>query len=158
MRRRAVWLGLCLCVWLWLCMAAIGCGPRAHRHGDPVAGDRRTLYVELSAEGDHDDALESGASAGLARVSFAAQRDLNSGGEVELQLRARDVESAGNATVCTVKVLIVRLPKHSLVAMAEGSGRARGDNAGDDCVEGVTAALVRGKIKTALRQQLQMKR
>ncbi len=146
---------------LVLLLAGIaGCGPRAHRHGDPVAGDPRTLYVELSAEGDHDDALESGAAEGLARVQFAARRDLNGGGEVELQLRARDVRGAGNATVCTVKVLIVRLPKHSLVAMAEGSGRARGDggSAGDDCVEGVTAALVRGKVRTALRQLLRSKR
>jgi hypothetical protein len=141
-----------------LCLAAAACGPRAHHHGDPIAGDRRTLYVELSAEGDHDSALESGASAGLSRIDFASQRDLNSGGEVELQLRARDIQSSDNATACTVKVLIVRLPKHSLLAMAEASGRARGSNAADDCVEGVTTALVRGKIRTALRQQLRLKR
>jgi hypothetical protein len=144
-----------------LCLlVAAACGPRAHRHGDPVAGDPRTLHVELSAEGDHDDALASGAAAGLARIAFAAQRDLNSGGEVELQLRARDVHASGNATLCTVKVLVVRLPKHALIAMAEASGRATGSGAGagDDCVEGVTAALVRGKVKTALRRQLRLKR
>ncbi|HUS63556.1 MAG TPA: hypothetical protein VMZ28_03395 [Kofleriaceae bacterium] len=134
------------------------CGPRAHHHGDPLAGDRRTLYVELSAEGDHDDALHAGASAGLAQIQFASQRDLNTGGEIELQLRAREINSTDDTTSCTVKVLIVRLPKHSLLAMAEASGRARGSNSADDCVEGVTTALVRGKIRTALRRQLRLKR
>src|SRR5688500_5957015 len=95
---------------LLACLVAAACGPRAHRHGEPDVGDPRTLRVELSAEGDHDDALAAGAGAGLAQVRFAAQRDLNSGGEVELQLRARDVQASGDATVCTVKILIVRLP------------------------------------------------
>ena len=144
---------------LLACLAA-ACGPRAHRHGEPDLGDPGTLQVELSAEGDHDDALAAGAGAGLAQVRFAAQRDLNGGGEVELQLRARDVQASGDATVCTVKILIVRLPKHSLVAMAEASGRARGTGgtAAEDCVEGVTAALVRGKVRTALRRQLRARR
>ena len=143
---------------LLLGLAAGACGPRAHHHGDPIAGDRRTVYVELSAEGDHDDALESGAATGLSHINFASRRDLNSGGELELQLRARDIQSTDSATSCTVKILLVRLPKHSLLAMAEGSGRARGSNSADDCVEGVTAALVRGKVRTALRRQLSQKR
>ena len=143
---------------LGLLAALTACGPRAHHHGDPLTGDRHTLYVELSAEGDHDDALASGASAGLAQINFASQRDLNTNGEIELQLRARDIQSSGDATACTVKVLIVRLPKHSLLAMAEASGHARGSNSADDCIEGVTTALVRGKIRTALRQQLRLKR
>lgn len=123
-----------------------------------MAGEPGTLYVEVYGGGDHDDALRAGGAEGLARVGFARQVD--TGGEVELDLEVESLEVRGGKTVCTVQVLVMRLPRHSLLGVAKGSARVAGTDgrAKGDCIAALGATLVRGKVRSLLRRELRLKR
>ena len=132
------------------------CG--GHHHGAARTDDPRHLYVEIAAEGSHDDALHDGAARGLTGMSFVRPADHN--GDVELQVEVSRMDTTGNTTVCSVKILVLRLPSHDLLGIADGSAHVRGTNgtARDDCAAGVSATLVRGKVRTLLRRRLDDKR
>ncbi|HEY5926506.1 MAG TPA: hypothetical protein VIV11_32690 [Kofleriaceae bacterium] len=136
-------------------LLVVACG---HRHGAARTDDPHHLYVEVAPEGSHRGALRDGAGAALAKLSYV--RAASSHGDVELQVEVARLDDAGDTTTCSVKILVVRLPQHDLLGIADGSGRARGTGgqARDDCVAGVTTSLVRGKVSGLLRRQLQMKR
>jgi hypothetical protein len=141
-----------------LIIALVACGG-SHRHG-PAShpDDPRRLYVEVVAEGSHREALEDGATAGLAGVAFAVP--VRDGGDIELQVEVSRLETVGRHTQCSVKILAIRLPAHDLLGIADGAGRAAGtiDDAEDACVQSVGEALVRGKLRGLLRRQLSAKR
>lgn len=132
------------------------CG--GHRLGPGRRDDPHHLYVEVAARGSHGGALRAGAGAGLASVSFAVPA--GRAGDVELQLEVAKLGVAGNATTCTVKILVLRLPQHDLLGIADGSAHVGGTDgrARDDCVAGVSTALVRGKARAMLRRRLDEKR
>ncbi len=139
-------------------LAVVGlaaCGG-SHHHG-PAAhpDDTRHLYVEIATAGAHEDALHDGAASGLSALSFAVAVD--GGGDVELQVETSTLHASGGRTTCDVKILIFRLPQHDLLGIADGSAYAMGDDAGADCVRGVAATLVRGKVRTLLRRRLDAK-
>ena len=139
-------------------MLVVACGP-SHRYGRaPDKQDTRHLFVEIAADGRRDDALRAGAESGLANVAFA--RPVDSGGDVELQVEVSSLDTAGNETMCGVKILVLRLPTHDLLGIADGSAHTRGTNnrAGDDCVENLGANLVRGKVRVLLRKRLDAKK
>lgn len=135
-------------------MAACG----GHQHGAARDDDPHHLYVEIAAEGSHRGALREGATAGLAKVGFAVPSRGRS--DIELQVEVARLDTSGNVTMCSVKVLVLRLPQHDLLGIADGSARAggTGGQARDDCLVGVTSSLVRGKVRTLLRRQLDAKR
>ena len=132
------------------------CG--GHRHGPARDDDPHRLYVEVSTDGSHRAALRDGATQGLANISFAVPSRSN--GDVELQAAVSRLDRVGNITACSVKILVVRLPQHDLLGIADGSARAHGTDgrAEDDCVSGVTTSLVRGKVRGLLRRRLEAKR
>jgi hypothetical protein len=134
----------------------VACG--GHHHGPARTDDPRHLYVEITAEGSHDDALRQGASRGLATVSFVRATTHN--GDLELQVEVAGLDRAGSTTVCSVKILALRLPEHDLLGIADGSGHVRGTDgrARDDCLAGVSATLVRGKVLALLQRRLAAKR
>ena len=134
-------------------VALAACG--GHHHGPARTDDLRHLYVEIDAD---RGALRDGADRGLAGISFV--RPTSHNGDVELQLEASRLDDAGNVTICSVKILALRLPSHDLLGIADGSGRARGTGgvARDDCLAGVAATLVRSKVRVLLQRQLQAKR
>ncbi|HEY5945457.1 MAG TPA: hypothetical protein VIV40_08195, partial [Kofleriaceae bacterium] len=103
--------------------------------------------------GSHRGALRDGATAGLANVGFVVRADHN--GDVELQPEVSRLDGSGRATVCSVKILVLRLPQHDLLGIADGSGRG---GARDDCIATVTTTLVRGKVRGLLRRRLDEKR
>lgn len=133
----------------------------SHRH-EPAAhpDDTSRLYVELSLDRSHRGPLREGAKAGLARVPFAVQVPVNQGGDVELQIDVARLDVVGNETVCTLKILVLRLPQHDLLGTAEGNARAGGTHgqAGDDCIERLGESLIGGKVRTMLQQRLGEKR
>jgi hypothetical protein len=133
----------------------------SHRHG-PAAHpeDTSRLYVELDLDRSHKGPLRDGAKAGLARVPFAVQVPSNEGGDVELQVDVARLDVVGNETVCNIKILVLRLPQHDLLGMAEGNARAGGtdDQAGDDCIERLGESLIGGKVRTMLNKRLAEKR
>lgn len=116
------------------------------------------LYVEIAAEGSHRGAARDGAEAGLTKVSFA--RHAGSNGDVELQVEVSRLDTAGHTTMCSVKILVLRLPQHDLLGIADGSGHVGGTDgrARNDCIAGVSTTLVRGKVRTLLRRRLDEKR
>ena len=133
------------------CVLAAACGG-GHRHGTPVAPDPNKLYVEVRAD---DDALRTGADVGLSKIAFVVPVD--SRGEIELDAKVSLRDGSGADTVCKVQILVLRLPKASLLGSAEGSARA-GKGQGDACVEQLTEKLVRGKVRNFLRRLLNDKR
>lgn len=138
--------------------AAVGCGGGAHRHGTPIEGDPGRIYVEIAAGGSHEEALRSGAEAGLGRVGFAELVDAR--GQLELELQAREVEAVGAQTRCKLEILVLRLPADSLLGIARGSARAGGSDraAGDACLEQLAASLIQGKVRQLLRRELRARR
>lgn len=132
------------------------CG--GHRHGPARDDDPRHLYVEVTADGSHRAALRDGAAQGLANIAFAVPS--RTGGDVELQAQVSRLDQVGLVTACSVKILVVRLPQHDLLGIADGSARAHGidGRAADDCVSGVTTSLVRDKVRGLLRRRLEAKR
>lgn len=134
----------------------IACG--GHQHGPPRDDDPHHLYVEVAASGSHRGALHDGASAGLQTMSFARPADAR--GDIELQVEVSRMDTLGSITACSVKILVVRLPQHDLLGIADGSARAHGTDgqAREDCVVAVTTSLVRGKVRTLLRRRLEAKR
>jgi hypothetical protein len=145
---------------LVLLSVVAACGA-SHRHG-PAAhpDDTRRVYVELSLDRSHRGPLRDGAEAGLAKIPFAVQLPANRGGDVELQVDVARLEEVGKETVCNIKILVLRLPQHDLLGMAEGNARAGGthDQAGDDCIERLGESLIGGKVRTMLHKRLGEKR
>jgi hypothetical protein len=129
------------------------CG--GHHHGPGRSDDPHHLYVEVDAD---RGALRDGAAAGLARTSFITPADDH--GDVELQIEVSRLDTSGNTTMCSVKILVLRLPQHDLMGIADASARAggTGGQARDACLSQVTASLVRGKVRTLLRRRLGEKR
>ena len=79
-------------------------------------------------------------------------------GEVELEVDVSELEDDGDVTVCRVKVLVLRLPGDALLGIAEGGARVRGGDAGDACVEGLAATLIKSKVRGLLRRELRDRR
>lgn len=128
-----------------LLLAACG-GGVSHHHGAPLASDPNKLYVELATD---DDALRTGADVGLGKIGFVVPVD--SRGEIELEGHVTLLDQSGADTVCKVQILVLRLPKDSLLGSAEGAARA-GKGHGTDCIEQLTERLVRGKVRNFLRR------
>lgn len=124
----------------------------------PAASDPDRLFVKLTGAGARKAQLRAGAAVGLTTIPFA--RSVDHGGDVELQVELARLAISAGATVCTVKILVFRLPQHDLLGIADGTARAggTGDQARDDCIEGVSSSLVRGKLRALLRRRLDAKR
>jgi hypothetical protein len=133
----------------------------SHRH-EPAAhpDDPHRLYVELSVAHSHKRPLRDGAKAGLAKIPFVVPLGSNRGGDTELQLKVARLDAVGRETVCSIQVLVLRLPAHELMGMAEGNARAGGTDgqARDDCIEHLGASLVGGRVRTVLQKRLGEKR
>jgi hypothetical protein len=140
---------------LALVVIVAACG--GHRHGPSTNTDPNSLFVEIYTRGSHDDALHDGAAAGLGKVSFA--RTVGGGGEIELEAEVSRLDTHGRQTACSVKILIVRLPQHDLLGIADASAVATGTDhkAEAGCIEHATRNLVQGKVRTLLRKRLQAK-
>jgi len=140
--------------------AAAACGP-SHRHEPAAHRDQKNrLYVELGIPRSHKGPLREGAKAGLSRIPFVELIPLNHGGDAELQIEVSRLEAVGRETVCTIKILVLRLPEHDLFGMAEGTARAGGTHgqAEVDCIERLGESLVSGKVRAALQKRLAEKR
>ncbi|HWO21769.1 MAG TPA: hypothetical protein VNO30_23530 [Kofleriaceae bacterium] len=135
------------------------CG--SHRH-EPAAhpDDISRLYVEISTDRSHRRSLQGGAAAGLGKIPFVVEVPASRGGDAELQIHVSRLDVVGSETVCSIKILVLRLPQHDLFGMAEGTARAGGTHgqAADDCIARLGESLIGGKVRTLLHKRLDEKR
>jgi len=91
-------------------------------------------------------------------VRFASPVDKR--GDVKLSIELVSLDVQGEETICQVKILVLRASTNDLLGIADGSARARGthDQAGDDCIRGLGANLIRSKVRALLKRQLDMKK
>ncbi len=128
-----------------------------HHHIAPQhKDDVDKLYVEVTSDGDHEDALKASAAAGLTNVPYAVSVD--EGGDVELHVELASLEAAGDPTACKLKIFVMRLPQHDLLGIADGGAQADGANQSDTCISSVALALVRDRLPTLLQRQLAAKK
>jgi hypothetical protein len=123
-----------------------------HQHADRAHADDPTkLYVEVTSDADHGDVLRRSATTGLANVAYAVA--VADGGDVELHAELASLTPA----TCHVKIYVLRLPQHDLLAIADGSAHADRASA-DACLSAVGTAVVRDKVPAVLDRQLAAKR
>jgi hypothetical protein len=138
-----------------LIVVVAACTPHRHELAAQPE-DTNRLYVTLSVERAHERPLLEGARAGLARLPFVALLPADrAGGDVELQIKVARLDLVGREMVCDIKILVLRLPTHELIGMAEGSARASGthDRAGGDCIVQLGESLIDGKVRMLLDKQ-----
>ena len=128
-----------------------------HIHATPVyVADLDRLYVEISSEGDQAEVLRQGAKAGLRTVPNTVSVD--DGGDLELHAELVTLTAVSDGAACKVKIYVMRLPQHDLLAIADGGGRATGASSTETCVSTVGAAIVQQKLPPLLEHQLDAKR
>jgi hypothetical protein len=120
---------------------------------EPVAGK---MPIQVSARDlagrGQKRTLRAAGERGVERLSFAHQ--VRRHGEAELEVELADVAVDGN-THCTVKVMVLALPSHDLLGIAEGGGttQGHGDVALADCITSVGVALIERKVQPLLRRR-----
>ena len=127
-----------------------------HLHQVAVySADFDKLYVEVTSDGEHANVLRQSATTGLSAVPYVVSVD--DGGELELHVEVAKLTPASDGTTCGIKIFVMRLPQHDLLAIADGSGRATGANAADTCLSATGTAVVRQKLPPFLQRQLDAK-
>jgi len=102
-----------------------------HLHESPTyTADFDKLYIEITSDGEHADVLRRSVATGLGAVPY---------------------------TVCKVKLFVMRLPQHDLLAIADGSGRTTGPTPPDACLSTTGTAIVQQKLPPFLQRQLDAK-
>ena len=128
-----------------------------HQHTGPAhADDPNKLYVEITSDGEHGPVIVQSAT-----VALAGARDVvavSDGGDVELHAELASLVPITNGTSCKVKVYVMRLPQHDLLAIADGAARATGGGAVDTCLTATGTAIVRDKLPALFDRQLQAKK
>jgi hypothetical protein len=128
-----------------------------HHHIDPAhADDPSKLYVEITSDGDHESVLRQSATAALGTVPYAVS--VAEGGDVELHVELASLAPANDAVACKVKIFVMRLPQHDLLAIADGAARATGAGQTDNCLSTIGKSIVANKVPAVLQRQLAAKR
>lgn len=128
-----------------------------HHHVAPQhAQDTDRLYVEVTSDGDHEDALKASAATGLETMPYTVSVD--QGGDVELHVELASLQDATDPTACKLKIFVMRLPQHDLLGIADGGAQADGANQTDTCISSVALAIVRDRLPTLLERQLAAKK
>ena len=113
------------------------------------------LYVEITADNEHAEVLRRSAMAGLAATPQVTPA--TDGGDLELHVEVANVVVTPRGTDCKVKVFVLRLPQHDLLAIADGSATATGPDSTQTCLAATSTAIVRDKLPTFFRRQLEAK-
>lgn len=127
-----------------------------HQHVAKHADDPSKLYVEVSVDGDQDKVLQQSATGALANVRDVVAVD--DGGDVELHAEVASLSPVPHGTSCKVKIFVLRLPQHDLLAIADGGAQVTGSGAVDACVSATGTAIVQQKLPLVLARQLAAKK
>jgi hypothetical protein len=127
-----------------------------HLHETPsYAADVDRLYVEIESDGDYADLLRKSAISGLIATAYAVQVD--DGGDLELHMEVSGLSPDPGATNCAVKIFVMRMPQHDLLAIADGGATATGRNPTEQCLSATGTAIVRDKLPKIFQRQLAAK-
>jgi len=129
-----------------------------HLHETPAhMADLDKLYVEISSDGDHEAVLRKSATTGLAGVPYAEV--VEDGGDVELHVEVASLTPMQpDGTACKVKVFVMRLPQHDLLAIADGGAQASGEGTADSCLSTISTTIVSKKLPPFLQRRLDAKK
>ena len=128
-----------------------------HEHGDQHEtpthqSEIDKLYVEVTSQGDHGDVLRKSATAALASIPYAVTTE--EGADLELYVELASLTPGE----CKVKIYMLRLPQHDLLAIADGAAQRTGRTADDLCLSMVDDAIVRTKLPPFLQKRLDDKK
>ena len=113
------------------------------------AQDVDKLYVEVSSDGEHNgDVLRQTTTTALGSIPYAVATE--EGADVELHVELASLTPGE----CKVKIFIMRLPQHDLLAIADGAAQRTGHTADDQCLSMVDDAIVRTKLPPFLQKRL----
>ena len=127
-----------------------------HLHESPTyTADFDKLYIEITSDGEHADVLRRSVATGLGAVPYAVT--VEDGGDLELHAELASLTPSSDGTVCKVKLFVMRLPQHDLLAIADGSGRTTGPTPPDACLSTTGTAIVQQKLPPFLQRQLDAK-
>jgi len=138
---------------LFVVLVAAACATTRSVDDEPASGKMgiQVSAKDLAHHGQQRILRDAGAR-GVERLAFAQQVRRNGDAEIEVELAAATVD--GN-THCTVKVMVLALPSHDLLGIAEGGGttQGHGDVALADCITSVGVALIERKVQPLLRRR-----
>jgi hypothetical protein len=127
-----------------------------HLHETPSYGaDGDKLYVEVTSEDTHSALLIQSATAGMAATDFVVP--VTDGGDVELSVEVASFTTVPEGTTCRLKIFVLRMPQHDLLAIADGGAQTTGRVPAEDCLSVTGTAIVRDKLPLLFRKQLEAK-
>jgi len=127
-----------------------------HLHETPsYVVDLDKLYVEITSDDEHADVLRKSAMSSLASTSYVVP--VTDGGDIELHVEVASLEAASQRTKCRLKIFVLRLPQHDLLAIADGGADVSGHSPTEACLSATSAAIVRDKLPLVFQRQLDAK-
>lgn len=128
-----------------------------HEHGDQHETPTHQtevdkLYIEVTSQGDHGEVLRKTATSALGSIPYAVPTE--EGADLELYVELASLTPAE----CKVKIYMLRLPQHDLLAIADGAAQRTGRTADDLCLSMVDDAIVRTKLPPFLQKRLDDKK
>lgn len=127
-----------------------------HLHETPsYRADGDKLYVEITSDDEHGDLLIKSAVAGLTATDYVVA--VTEGGDVELHLEVASFEKAPQGTSCRLKIFVLRMPQHDLLAIADGGAQVTGRRPSEECLSATSTSIVRDKLPVLFQRQLEFK-
>jgi hypothetical protein len=127
-----------------------------HLHETPsytADGDR--LYVEVTSDDAHGALLIKSATAGMASTDFVVP--VSDGGDIELHVEVASLTTEPQGTTCRLKIFVMRMPQHDLLAIADGGAQVTGRIPSEECLSATGTSIVRDKLPPFFRRQLEAK-
>ncbi len=127
-----------------------------HLHETPsYTADVDKLYVEITSDDEHGELLIKSATAGLSATDYVVA--VTDGGDVELHVEVASFETAPQGTSCRLKIFVLRMPQHDLLAIADGGAQVTGRRPSEECLSATSTSIVRDKLPLLFRRQLEFK-
>lgn len=117
--------------------------------------DLDNLYVEITSDDEHADVLRKSAMSSLASTSYVVP--VTDGGDIELHVEVASLVATSQKTKCRLKIFVMRLPQHDLLAIADGGADVSGHSPTDTCLSATSAAIVRDKLPLVFHRLLEAK-
>jgi hypothetical protein len=127
-----------------------------HLHETPSYGaDVDKLYVEVTSDDEHGELLIKSATEGLAATDYVVP--VSDGGDVELHVEVASFVTEPQGTTCRLKIFVLRMPQHDLLAIADGGAQVTGRVPSEQCLSATGTSIVREKLPLLFRKQLEAK-